>query len=60
VVKATAMNEVSSRSHCIISLYVQQLFSYGDADDEKLQLEARVNLVDLAGSERVRVTQATG
>ena len=54
VVKSTAMNDVSSRSHCIISLHVQQLFSYGDADDDKFQLKARVNLVDLAGSERGR------
>ena len=50
----TAMNEVSSRSHCIISLLVQQMFSYGNTQDDKFQLKARVNLVDLAGSERGR------
>ena len=54
VVEATAMNEVSSRSHCIISLHVQQLFSYRDTDDNEFQLKARVNLVDLAGCERGR------
>jgi hypothetical protein len=53
MVKSTAMNDVSSRSHCIISLHVQQLFSYGD-DEDKFELKARVNLVDLAGSERGR------
>jgi kinesin family protein C1 len=54
VVEKTAMNEVSSRSHCIISLLVQQMFSYGNTQDDKFQLKARVNLVDLAGSERGR------
>jgi len=54
VVKKTAMNEVSSRSHCIISLHVKQVFAYGDADDDRFQLKAQVNLVDLAGSERGR------
>jgi len=55
IVTSTAMNEVSSRSHCIISLLVLQCFSYGDITDSAgFQIRSRVNLVDLAGSERGR------
>jgi len=55
VVRSTAMNEVSSRSHCIISVLVKQSFSYSDITDSAgFHLHSRVNLVDLAGSERGR------
>jgi len=52
IFRSTAMNEVSLRSHCIISLSAQQCFSYGNITDSAgFQLHSRVNLVDLAGSE---------
>ena len=55
IVRPTSMNEVSSRSHCIISVQIEQTFSYGGImDKEGFQLRSRVNLVDLAGSERGR------
>ena len=56
---STKMNDVSSRSHAVFIIIVEQM-----QVDEKGSLKeikvGKLNLVDLAGSERVRVTGATG
>lgn len=68
---STKMNDVSSRSHAVFIIIVEQMRNIKDEVPEELlknsgkevQREIKVgklNLVDLAGSERVRVTGATG
>ncbi|ORY91101.1 hypothetical protein BCR43DRAFT_558842 [Syncephalastrum racemosum] len=58
-VAATNMNETSSRSHAVFTLFLTQ-----KRHDELTKLEtekvARISLVDLAGSERANSTGATG
>ncbi|KAI8090253.1 uncharacterized protein B0P05DRAFT_464203 [Gilbertella persicaria] len=58
-VAATNMNETSSRSHAVFTLFLTQTRM-----DEITMLEtekvARISLVDLAGSERANSTGATG
>ncbi|KDO30870.1 hypothetical protein SPRG_04772 [Saprolegnia parasitica CBS 223.65] len=54
-VAATDMNEQSSRSHSVFSLYLK-----GTNDEQGVVLEGRLNLVDLAGSERISRSGATG
>jgi hypothetical protein len=57
---STKMNDVSSRSHAVFIMIVEQM---NNATGETVNKQIRVgklNLVDLAGSERVRVTGATG
>ncbi|CAO3676662.1 unnamed protein product [Rhizopus microsporus] len=58
-VAATNMNETSSRSHAVFTLFLTQI-----RFDEMTKLEtekvARISLVDLAGSERANSTGATG
>ncbi|ORX50933.1 kinesin-domain-containing protein [Hesseltinella vesiculosa] len=58
-VAATNMNETSSRSHAVFTLFLTQ-----KRKDELTSLEtekvARISLVDLAGSERANSTGATG
>jgi hypothetical protein len=57
-VGATAMNQDSSRSHSIFSIYVE---TSEEIDDENTKFTAaKMNMVDLAGSERQSKTQATG
>ena len=51
---AHAMNKDSSRSHSIVTLYIQATSDRGDV------LQSKLNLVDLAGSERLDKTGATG
>ncbi|KAG9391796.1 Kinesin motor domain [Carpediemonas membranifera] len=55
VVAATAMNDASSRSHCVFTLGIRQKLAGSGA-----YRVAKLNLVDLAGSERVSKTQAEG
>jgi len=67
---STNMNDVSSRSHAVFIIIVEQMRDLTDkfCEDSKenpreVAREIKVgklNLVDLAGSERVRVTGATG
>jgi len=52
------MNEVSSRSHAVFIITVEQI--EGTTEQHKSVKVGKLNLVDLAGSERVRVTGATG
>ena len=60
------MNDLSSRSHAVFIIIVEQMTSLNNRndnykDDAPKQIKVgKLNLVDLAGSERVRVTQATG
>lgn len=60
---STKMNDVSSRSHAVFIIIVEQMVM-GDENEsggESKQIRiGKLNLVDLAGSERVRVTGATG
>jgi hypothetical protein len=64
VTAATAMNDTSSRSHAILTIFVEQstvddsLTTNGEATTRLLQ--SKFNFVDLAGSERVKRTQAEG
>eukprot|EP01059_Diplonema_ambulator_P034911 TRINITY_DN8059_c0_g1_i1.p1 TRINITY_DN8059_c0_g1~~TRINITY_DN8059_c0_g1_i1.p1 ORF type:complete len:736 (+),score=159.08 TRINITY_DN8059_c0_g1_i1:312-2210(+) len=55
-VAATAVNETSSRSHTLVSMYVTQVY-HVNGDTKTV---GRLNLVDLAGSERVEKTGAEG
>jgi hypothetical protein len=52
---STRMNDVSSRSHAVFIIIVEQMSTAG-----KQVRVGKLNLVDLAGSERVNVTGATG
>ncbi|OQR96781.1 kinesin-like protein [Achlya hypogyna] len=54
-VASTDMNEQSSRSHSVFTLYLK-----GVHDEQGVVLEGRLNLVDLAGSERISRSGATG
>ncbi|CAB4054562.1 KIF4_21_27 [Lepeophtheirus salmonis] len=54
VTAATAMNNVSSRSHAIFTFHIEGTNSENDV------LVAKFHLVDLAGSERQKKTKATG
>lgn len=62
---STKMNEVSSRSHAVFIVTVEQIEANSSKDPNapenyKSVKVGKLNLVDLAGSERVRVTGATG
>jgi kinesin family protein 3/17 len=57
VVAETAMNNESSRSHAIFTLYVDSSYRAGDCERFTA---AKLNLVDLAGSERQSKTGSTG
>ncbi|XP_050076438.1 chromosome-associated kinesin KIF4A [Anopheles maculipalpis] len=56
VVRATAMNNVSSRSHAIFTLTMQQTV----LDESSNVIRSKFHLVDLAGSERSKKTDTTG
>ena len=53
---STNMNDVSSRSHAVFLITVEQM----KTDRNKQIKVGKLNMVDLAGSESVRVTGATG
>lgn len=57
IVKETAMNDTSSRSHAIFIIYVE---SSEEAQGRTLIKAGKLNLVDLAGSERQKKTGAEG
>ena len=56
-VGATSMNDQSSRSHSLFTVYLE--IEKGDEKNKKIRT-GKLNLVDLAGSERVGKTNATG
>jgi len=53
----TNKNDVSSRSHAVFIIIVEQMKTL---DNDKQIKVGKLNLVDLAGSESVRITGATG
>ena len=57
-VSNTFLNDVSSRSHAVFMLTVEQLIS--TKTGKQITKIGKLNLVDLAGSERTRITGATG
>ncbi len=58
---ATLMNDVSSRSHAVFVITVEQMKTENIKGQTHTQIKVgKLNLVDLAGSERIRVTGATG
>ena len=59
-VSNTNMNDVSSRSHAVFMITVEQLISDLEINGRQITKIGRLNLVDLAGSERTRITGATG
>lgn len=59
---STKMNDVSSRSHAVFVVTLEQM-TMVDAGNGETTTQIKVgklNMVDLAGSERIRVTGATG
>ena len=54
---STKMNDLSSRSHAVFIVIVEQLNLSEEGNEIRV---GKLNIVDLAGSERVRVTGATG
>mmetsp|Transcript_33050 Transcript_33050/g.71924 ORF Transcript_33050/g.71924 Transcript_33050/m.71924 type:complete len:827 (+) Transcript_33050:94-2574(+) len=58
-VAATAMNERSSRSHCVLSLLLIRRDSEPRVE-EASRCAGVLHIVDLAGSERTKVSQAEG
>ena len=57
-VRATSMNDYSSRSHSILTVFVES--SQGDpSSQEKAFRIGKLNLVDLAGSEKQKQTNTT-
>ena len=59
-VSNTNMNDVSSRSHAVFMIIVEQLISDSEMSGRQITKIGKLNLVDLAGSERTRITGATG
>ena len=64
-VTATNMNDVSSRSHTVFTLFINRRNKMTEADYEndnvnKEEFKGRLILVDLAGCERQKKTGATG
>lgn len=64
---STKMNDVSSRSHAVFTIVVEQLIGVETEETldrgiikKPLIKSAKLNLVDLAGSERIRITGAVG
>ena len=58
---STAMNEISSRSHAIFIITLEQTTSIKDNNNNNYSTKiSKLNLVDLAGSERTKVTGAKG
>ncbi|EAN77519.1 kinesin, putative [Trypanosoma brucei brucei TREU927] len=54
--RETGTNDRSSRSHCLLCLFVELKHN----EDYSMWTESRLNFVDLAGSERVATSQAEG
>ena len=59
-VSNTNMNDVSSRSHAVFMITVEQLISDYEINGKQITKIGKLNLVDLAGSERTRITGAKG
>jgi len=59
-VASTALNERSSRSHCILSLSVQRSAPSTEDRSQETVGPGVLHIVDLAGSERTKISQAEG
>lgn len=57
-VRATEMNDYSSRSHSIFTVIIES--SYKDSSGQSAFRVGKLNLVDLAGSEKTKQTKTTG
>ena len=57
---ATYMNDVSSRSHAVFLITVEQMTKELNEGNKTQIKVGKLNLVDLAGSERIRITGTTG
>ena len=57
---ATYMNDVSSRSHAVFVITVEQMTTELNEGNKTQIKVGKLNLVDLAGSERIRITGTTG
>ena len=58
---STYMNDVSSRSHAVFQITVEQMTTDIELKENKAQIKVgKLNLVDLAGSERIRITGTRG
>jgi hypothetical protein len=55
---STNMNDVSSRSHAVFIITLEQMRQHGT--EARMTKASKLNLVDLAGSERIRITGAKG
>jgi len=63
VTASTAMNNVSSRSHAIFTLFIEGTLKTeptGEEENEMANIFVKFHLVDLAGSERAKKTEAKG
>ena len=58
-IASTTMNEISSRSHAIFIITLEQEI-HDDNNNSVIKRISKLNLVDLAGSERTRITGAKG
>lgn len=56
---ATAMNDRSSRSHAILTVYFTKIIKEPGLGQPR-RITSKLNLVDLAGSERIEKSQVTG
>ena len=54
---STNMNDVSSRSHAVFTIILEQMKI---CNGKKRFKSGKLNMVDLAGSERVKISGATG
>lgn len=59
VTASTLMNQRSSRSHAILTLYFTQIVEDPSLGKPR-EIVSKINLVDLAGSERVEISGVTG
>ena len=54
------MNQDSSRSHSLYTIYIETAEASSEKDGQQKIKAGKLNLVDLAGSERSSKTGATG
>ena len=60
-ISSTKMNDVSSRSHAVFVINVEQMNIIDDGKETVSHIKVgKLNLVDLAGSERTRISGAIG
>lgn len=55
VICETPLNDVSTRSHCIFTIFIES-----KAPNSEVKTFSKINLVDLSGSERIGKTHASG